>query len=416
MSHAPKSHSIILPVARPGERGMALLIALIVLLVLSLIAAALMLSLNVETDISAHDERRMRALSVADAGVAEALARIRSGEVPDTLNPRMATQIYLVGAGLVPVLGNDSTALATAQPAGKWLMYSTAGRGSQALTITYKTDPTRTQIYRYDRTQNPAVQTLTGSPIFVVTSTGRVGSDVRTVVTEVVRRPLLTNVKGALTADTEVHWVAGNAAVCGYNHKLTTATGVGDDVRYGANSCIPSEVGSDDLIGCWSSDSVFSGGASTEAGSPVPDISFQSPYYAGPWEMIGMTQAEFMAWIGPPRDPPPANPVGPIYIDNDGVARNASGSWGMGNGTGEGFLYVDGDINLGSGFVYKGVIYIEGDLSFSGHAWILGAIAAKGAEHLVKMSGGATILYSKDAVNMMLTKYAKLATLSWREQ
>ena len=414
MTHPPRFAIDAVPVR--GERGIALVVAIIVLLVLSLIAGALMLSLNVETDISAHNERYTRALSVADAGLAEALARIRSGEVPDTLNPKMATQIFLVGAGSVPVLGNDSTALATAQPAGKWLMYSSAARGSQALTITYKTDPTRTNIYRYDRTKNPAVQTVSGDPIFVVTSTGRVGSDVRTVVTEVFRKPVQVDVKGALIADTEVHWIGGNAAVCGYNHKLNTPTGAGDMGRYAGNSCVPYEIGADDLVGCWSSDSVYSGGASTEAGSPVPDVSYQTGYYEGPWAMVGMTQAEFMAWIGPRHDPPPVNPVGPIYLDDDAVARNISGSWGMGGGTGEGFLYVDGDLNLGSGFVYKGVIYIEGDLSFSGHAWILGTVAAKGATHLIKMSGGATVLYSKDAVTMMLNKYAKLSTLSWREK
>src|SRR5262249_57318718 len=103
------------------ERGIALIVALVVLLVLSLIAAALMMSLNVETHISGHDERRTEALSVAEAGISEVLSRIRSGEVPDTLNPRMTSQIFLAAPGSVPVLGNDSTGLATAQPAGKWL-------------------------------------------------------------------------------------------------------------------------------------------------------------------------------------------------------------------------------------------------------------------------------------------------------
>src|SRR5262249_16615755 len=68
-------------------------------------------------------------------------------------------------------------------------------------------------------------------------------------------------------------------------------------------------------------------------------------------------------------------------------------------------------------FVYKGVIYIEGDLSFSGHAWILGAVIARGAVHPIKVGGGGTILYSKDAINLALGKYAsKILTLSYREK
>src|SRR5580765_4788527 len=136
---------------RPGrERGIALVMALLVLLVIAVIAAALMLTVQVETKISGRDDRRSQALSSAEAGVAEAVSRIRSGEVPDTLNPKMASQIFLSAAGSVPVLGADSTALPTAQPAGKWLSYSTAAKGDQALTVTYRTDRTHTQIYRYD--------------------------------------------------------------------------------------------------------------------------------------------------------------------------------------------------------------------------------------------------------------------------
>src|SRR5262245_62497113 len=92
------------------ERGIALVMALLILLVISIIGAALMLSVQVETKISGRDERRSHALSLAEAGIAEAVSRIRSGEVPDTLNPKMATQIFLVSPGNVPVLGSDSTA------------------------------------------------------------------------------------------------------------------------------------------------------------------------------------------------------------------------------------------------------------------------------------------------------------------
>src|SRR5262245_14836686 len=148
------------------ERGIALVMALLILLVLSVIAAALMLSVQVETKISGRDDRRSQALSIAEAGVAEAVSRIRSGDVPDTLNACMASQIFLASAGSIPVLGADSTGLPTAQPAGNWLSYSTTQKSDQVLTVTYKTDPARTVIYRYDTRKTPPVQTQTGQPIF----------------------------------------------------------------------------------------------------------------------------------------------------------------------------------------------------------------------------------------------------------
>src|SRR5439155_785269 len=79
--------------------------------------------------------------------------------------------------GSVPVPGADSIALATSQPADQWLDYSRATQGPGVLTIQYKTDPAKTTIYRYDPALNPAVQTASGNPIYVVTSTGRKGAD-----------------------------------------------------------------------------------------------------------------------------------------------------------------------------------------------------------------------------------------------
>ncbi len=71
------------------ERGMALAIAVLVLLVLSLFAAAMMTSVNTETKVAGNNLRSSQALNVAEAGAAEASSRICSGDVPDSENPRM---------------------------------------------------------------------------------------------------------------------------------------------------------------------------------------------------------------------------------------------------------------------------------------------------------------------------------------
>src|SRR5439155_3629960 len=146
---------VLSPPMTDGVRGFALAVVVLVLLVLSLFAVLFMRTITVDTTVSGYGVSESKALTFADAGIAEAISRIRSGDVPDTLNPRMVTQIYLAVAGAVPALGADSTAVATAQPAGSWLNYSTAGPSSDVLTVTYKTDPTRTKIYRYDGQQNP---------------------------------------------------------------------------------------------------------------------------------------------------------------------------------------------------------------------------------------------------------------------
>ena len=160
-----------------GEKGVALVMALLVLMVLSLLSAAMLMNVNTETKIAAHSQREALALNAAEAGIAEAISRIRAGDIPNSLNPRMVAQVFNAASGSVPALGPDSVGLATAQPAGQWLTYSTAARGPNVLTVKYKTNPAQTVIYKYDPLQVPKVQSGSGSPIFVFTSTGFKGQD-----------------------------------------------------------------------------------------------------------------------------------------------------------------------------------------------------------------------------------------------
>src|SRR2546426_994327 len=105
--------------------------ALLVLIVLSLAAAGFMLSMNSETKIAGHNLRESQALNIAEAGVAEAMSRIRNSDIPNNQDPRMVSEIFLTVPGTVPVLGADSIALATAQKSDAWLPYSTADKTDQ---------------------------------------------------------------------------------------------------------------------------------------------------------------------------------------------------------------------------------------------------------------------------------------------
>ena len=93
--------------ARPrplgDERGMALVIALLVLMVLTVIGAALMANVNIETKMSGHKARDTQALATAEAGLQEAVLRIRNGDIPDDGNPRAVSLIYNQVAGSIPV-------------------------------------------------------------------------------------------------------------------------------------------------------------------------------------------------------------------------------------------------------------------------------------------------------------------------
>jgi len=399
-----------------GERGVALVMALLVLLVMALLAAVLMMSVSINRKVAGHDLRMSKALNTAEAGVGEALARIRSGDLPlSTANPRAVGQIYLCPAGSVPVLGTDSIAVETRQPAGEWLNYSPASRGPDALTIQFKTDAARTVIYRYDNTLTPPINVSTGLPIYVINSTGKQGSAVKRVVTEVIRKPFNVFAKGAFVANHDIEFV-GNAVVCGYNHKYDTQVWHGENGRLGANSCIPDEVNpGTELYGSWTTGATNNGGGAYQEGKPSANISGQVGFYTGPWDMLGIPQVDFYAWLGGPKATEPANINAITYLDNDGIAQNQSGGWAFHGADGEGMLYVDGDLTLNSTFTYRGLVYIEGDLKLNGTAWILGGLVVRGRTD-VTMNGGATVLYSSEAIMIALAKYgSQFVTLSWRE-
>ena len=135
---------------------------------------------------------KSKALRYAEAGVAEALARIQKGQGPDPYAAGAATKVVQVlNSNIVAVVGVDTTLLGTGQPASARLPYTTEGRGSKALTIEFRTNPARTQIFKYNRALNPPIQTSTGMPIFRITSTGRAGSSTRTVQAEFSWNPVI---------------------------------------------------------------------------------------------------------------------------------------------------------------------------------------------------------------------------------
>jgi len=401
-----------------NERGAALVIALMVLLVLITVSAALVTTSIVNTRLSGTDQQRAKALDIAEAGVAEAVSRIKSGEVPADNNPRMVTKIFLVNAGSVPVLGVDSTGLATAQPGTNWLNYSTATRTANTLTVQYKTDASRSSIYKYDVNKSLPINTLTGMPIYQIISTGVAGQAERTLQVDVVSQPFNLNIKGALASEVEVKYT-GNAWACGYNHRIETPANTGDIGRAGVGGCNEDpaqqhwEVGTNDLTGIWSGGTVTSGGAANRDGNP-PEQSSQVGFYTGPWDALGLSQAQFFTLTGPAQSTVPGNLNADTYLDDDGITQNASGDFHV-TGTGSGLLYVDGDLTMNNTFTWRGLIYVEGDIKLNGTTWVLGSVICKGKTS-TSFNGGATILYSADAISQYVSRYGgSYSNLAWRE-
>src|SRR6185503_19272949 len=217
-----------------NERGIALVISMLILLVMTLLGLVLMAGASLNRGLAGNDQRMRQSLNIAEAGVGEAEARIGNQEtLMDPTDPKDACQIFNTIAGSVPVVGVDTIALATGQPVGSYLNYTTPTRTPDVLTIGWKRNAAGTAVMRYDASKNPAIQTLTGTPIYTITSTGRVGSARRTIVAEVMAKPYTVLAKGAFTANIPVLDL-GNAVICGYDHFLSTPINDGNKGRIGA--------------------------------------------------------------------------------------------------------------------------------------------------------------------------------------
>jgi len=410
-------------VQRPNlnERGIALVISMLILLVMTLLGLVLMAGATLNRSLAGNDQRMRQSLNIAEAGVGEAEARIGNQEtLMNPTDPLAAAQVFNTVAGSVPVVGADTTALATGQTAGAYLNYSTAAVGPDVLTIGWKKNSLN-QVMKYDGSKNPAIQTLSGTPIYTITSTGRVGTARRSIVTEVIQKPYIVNAMGAFTANVPITNL-GNAVICGYDHFADTPINDGNKGRVGAKPdyCQGDETGiaANDKPGVWDGDTVNPGGSAQTFGNPnVLSSQGKTNFYTGPWDCFGMSQADFWAFVGAPRDPSTMTDwKGVFYLDNDLVPQNGSCSVGPNGVDGEGLLYVDGDLHLNSNFSWKGFIYCEGDITVNGNAWVLGGIVAKG-KTTIKINGGFTVLYSSDAITQELTKYgSQFVTLSWREK
>lgn len=393
-----------------GERGMSLVIVLLAMVVISVAAAAFMMLSNVETKVAGHDVRASQALNIAEAGVSEAVARLRSGDIPNNGNPRMVTQIFLSDPGNVPVLGTDSLGLATLQPATDRLPYSMPYRDPRVLEIRYKTDASRTKVYRYDPSKDPAVQTSTGLPVFHVSATGRKGRDQRRIETELVMKPIIVLSKAAIACEQGIAFL-GNAYTCGFNHTVDVPAGVDTWA-----TCLGYHTGASNKPGAWSTMDITSGGSAAQYGDPVATATYQSGFFAGPWQALGMSQSEFFNWIGNPNPVEVYPPKGIVYLDNNGVTQDRSGDFAYHGGNGEGLLYVDGDLAMNSNFTFRGLIYVEGDLKINGDAWILGGLVVKGKTTVKIASGDCSVIYSDETIKQKITRYGgQLVTLSWIE-
>lgn len=420
-----------------NQKGVALVLALMVILLMTVLASGLMYNIINEKSIAGNQIRDAQALTIARAGVAEATARLsmlyQAGNdtaiVPQNFSASNLTvdwRCYIFSdAPDDPDEGNLDFKK-TIQPGSDLLPYTKSydemGDTSQILQVRYKrfdrnnngTIDDNTEIYFYDSKNNVVTLGPVRSddyPVFEIISTGRVGNAKKTLVSELVipKYPIVT--RSALNSEVAVRG-NGNANVCGHDHLATTeleldppncfTTGDGST---GESCHVPR---SDDAIhapepdyqiiekdpfctaaGCLpgieSNDEITDIGANKKSwGNPDYIQDSPNPVYEL-WQVLGLSSAaELDAFAESWSDE--TSPVNGWTL-TDGDITKAS------NAVHDGVWWVKGDLHLSGTPKFRGLIYIEGDLDLTGTLWVLGGIIVKGVTE-THINGTITVLYS----------------------
>lgn len=420
-----------------NQKGIALVLALMMTLVLSVLAAVLMYNIVNEKKLTANQMRYAEALATSRAGLYEAMTRLGSidpnlhigQDLTQPIVPSWACYVFSTTPGSTPG-GATYEFKQTIQPTGDMLDYTipyTAGFDtSQVLTIRYKRQDRNgngiidntNEVYFYDHKNKLITLGQTNpehKPVYEVIATGHVGTTRRSIMTELVIPKLNIGAKAAIRSGVAIRG-NGTVNVCGHDHLMTTppftvppdcfipqgasqpsawhvtrtpaahpTPNPSTNTECTACGCLPGGE-SNDTISEYGIKKKFWGNpdAILYSANTVPEI----------WEILGMTQAECNA-INWGSDITPVN--GFVKIENPGVMTHLPVSSNH-----MGVLWVKGSLHVQGKTAFKGLIYIEEDLDNVGTPWVLGALCTKGVTQTT-LNGTVNILFSSGMLEQVIT-------------
>lgn len=429
-------------VLRNNQKGIALVLALMVMLVMSMMVAGLMMTIVNEKKLSSHQSRYVESLSIAEAGFSEAVTRMRLpntngyfiGDTRSPLNPHWKTVIFN-GAPATPtdtssvwVQSIQSGMAATDQLAYSTESWSGGSDTVNALTIQHKTKGDSI----YFRNKNDGTISLVKYnstypancyPVEVVTSTGRVGNSIRTIQVEVSKIDYPVIVDAAIKSDKPVT-IKGHFRVCGHNHSKYTPndTPVGNstigeckgyelcdrthDVCV-AVGCLPGITTTGDAVV-----DKGSGSPSEFLGEPASNTDPTNVFY-NIEQILGFEATDEAGLLA----------AFPWKTQTSGLVNGyviSNGDYTLaGNSNSTGILWVKGNLTLTGNQNFRGLIYVEKDCKITGTLWCLGAVIVEGQTiaTLDQLTGTGDILYCSDIIQQVVSAAgASFVRLNWRER
>ena len=386
------------------ERGAALITGLLLVLVLTILSMAAMMSTATELKIAANDRSAKQVFYAAEAGLEDARSRLQTAASasPITDSPSNPSWKAFVGTSTkAALMGYDSGS------SDHSLFTRLDGSLDYATKVEYKLDGSG-NILKWGDTDGDGVSeenTSLGNNIYVITSEGYGPNGAS---------------KPVRIEATKTPWLPAPAAL--YTKEHTTVQGSSVSVL-GMDHC-----GSSHVPGVLTMADVRENGSPNITGSPSAIVD-HSPRNIDVQKMVNQfrTKANYsynvnggvfngMDWGSPipgatQQDASSCSNRNIVYFNtNSTYVRMQGGSHGCG------ILLVEGDLVVHGGFQWYGVIVVTGSITFTGGGGknVSGAMLAGGMTSADLVGGDATIVYCSQAIHNQ-TEYLPLITLRWAE-
>jgi hypothetical protein len=420
-----------------GERGNALVIALLVLLLLSSMAAVFVAVTKTEKQISGNNLRDSQSLYVAEAGVAEALSRMSTPSSPSyigetTTPPTPGWGRYVVQSGngsngdperaSVQSDGLDNDGNGQVDESGEAYpeVYSSqVGLGHPLgypwVKVRYKqvtVGGVQRVVLFGDHDNNlatrPTQNVVAGHPVLIVTCNGTENNATKTVEVEALRLPGPT-IPGSIYTEGTLDCKGTSFHIDGNDYDPVTGTIVAGSTPL--PGVVPTQgVGAVDCNTPQGWNNIDGSGASPSISPATVDIDLQSVFdiYKGMADV---------AYNGTQMNP---NTSGWGSLDDYKIVCVKNGELHLsGANSGGGILLVEGDIMVSGQFTWYGIVICMGNVDFTGGGsgiHIYGGVMTQGnMASSGSVSGNADILYSSTTI-AKLTEFQTYRVCSWRER
>jgi hypothetical protein len=412
-----------------GERGSALVISLLALLVLTMVGTLFMAQTKTETQIAGNDQRHTQALYNAEAGSAEVLARMSNvdlaeyiGQPTGPVSPGWGRYIVLANGSAAgdpeytetETDGLDNDGDAQVDEDGERFPEVMTVQTDDAINypwvkVRYKLDATGQPILFGDHDNNittaPQANLASGIPVIVVTASGAQGAAARTVEVEAVKYPFETTDSAMYLETDDVKFNGTSFLISGGDWDPDTGLEIpgNPDVPGILTTGDPNEI-VNELNGNQANNVEGEGAEPSVGPSPIDlDLPTMAAQYSAMADIsMGGGTYSNVNWGS-------ATEYNIVHVDGD---LHTSGG-----GVGGGLLIVDGDFDCTGQFTWYGIVLVLGDIRFSGGGagiHIYGTVLGNGFEEQT-VGGQADIFYSSIAIERLTMELSPYIVASWEE-